>query len=186
MTISNTLLQEPPSDQAGELPARLLAIATLQILANSTQFTSVRPVSLSTLTDVAAGYLELIAQAARKTADHSGRTQINGWDLSGVLENLEGPGAISGLQNWCTDNLTTANHTHPSQKQPVEKLARLAQNLKGKQTSKQSLTRSDYETKLNHAIHRIHSHPLNRTHHHPLIPPTHRRRDPRTRSSWRI
>ncbi|KAA1133377.1 hypothetical protein PGTUg99_028433 [Puccinia graminis f. sp. tritici] len=130
MTISNTLLQEPSSsNEPGELPARLLAIATLQILANSTQFTSVRPLSLSTLTDVAAGYLELIAQAARNTADHSGRTQINGWDLSTVLENLEGPGAISGLQNWCIDNLTTTT-SHQSQKQPVEKLVKLAKNLK--------------------------------------------------------
>ncbi|KAG0143797.1 hypothetical protein CROQUDRAFT_716983 [Cronartium quercuum f. sp. fusiforme G11] len=86
-------------------PARLLAISTLQILANSTQFTSLRPVSLDTLTHVASRYLQLLAEAARAYADHSGRTHINAWDLSGVLESLQGKGALSGLHNWCIDNL---------------------------------------------------------------------------------
>ncbi|WAR59971.1 hypothetical protein PtB15_11B612 [Puccinia triticina] len=130
MTLSNTLLTDPsPSNEPGALPARLLAVATLQILANSTQFTSVRPVSLSTLTDVAAGYLELIAQAARASADHSGRTQINGWDLSGVLESLDGPGALSGLHNWCIENLAS-KQTIPNQSEPIDKLAHVAKNLK--------------------------------------------------------
>ncbi|POV93877.1 hypothetical protein PSHT_16568 [Puccinia striiformis] len=77
------------------LPARLLAIATLQILASSTQFTGVRPISLNTLSDVAAAYLGLLAKAARANADHSGRNQINPRDISDLLEHLDGPGALA-------------------------------------------------------------------------------------------
>ncbi|POV98373.1 hypothetical protein PSHT_14063 [Puccinia striiformis] len=96
------------------LPARLLAIATLQILASSTQFTGVRPISLNTLSDVAAAYLGLLAKAARANADHSGRNQINARDISDLLEHLDGPASSNQNQNH----------------QTIDKLDQLAKNLK--------------------------------------------------------
>ncbi|KAH9460980.1 hypothetical protein Pst134EA_017288 [Puccinia striiformis f. sp. tritici] len=107
------------------LPARLLAIATLQILASSTQFTGVQPISLNTLSDVAAAYLGLLAKAARANADHSGRNQINARDISDLLEHLDGPGALSGLLNYSIAS-SNQNQNH----QTIDKLDQLAKNLK--------------------------------------------------------
>ncbi|KAI7947973.1 hypothetical protein MJO28_009881 [Puccinia striiformis f. sp. tritici] len=115
----------PRLDIQEGLPARLLAIATLQILASSTQFTGVRPISLNTLSDVAAAYLGLLAKAARANADHSGRNQINARDISDLLEHLDGPGALSGLLNYSIAS-SNQNQNH----QTIDKLDQLAKNLK--------------------------------------------------------
>ncbi|POW01246.1 hypothetical protein PSHT_12616 [Puccinia striiformis] len=115
----------PRLDIQEGLPARLLAIATLQILASSTQFTGVRPISLNTLSDVAAAYLGLLAKAARANADHSGRNQINARDISDLLEHLDGPGALSGLLNFSIAS-SNQNQNH----QTIDKLDQLAKNLK--------------------------------------------------------
>ncbi|PLW23108.1 hypothetical protein PCASD_10508 [Puccinia coronata f. sp. avenae] len=111
-------------------PAKLLAIATLQIISNSTPFTAIRPIPLATLTHVATSYLELLAQAARAHADHSGRTLINASDISGLLEHLQGPGALAALHNWSQHNLNLNNSQQKQISHPIDKLAHLAQNLK--------------------------------------------------------
>ncbi|EGG01691.1 uncharacterized protein MELLADRAFT_110805 [Melampsora larici-populina 98AG31] len=105
MTQSNTSFNTS-SNQSTEpdaFPARLLAISTLQIIANSTQFTSIKSVSLQTFTQITSRYLQLLAESARSHADHSGRNQINAWDLVGVLEEIGGKGALASLHNWCLD-----------------------------------------------------------------------------------
>lgn len=114
MTQSNTSFSSSSSSsnqttEPDAFPARLLAISTLQIIANSTQFTSIKTISLQTLTQVASRYLQLLAEAARAHADHSGRNHINAWDLSGLLEALDGKGAMSLLHNWCRDHYSTTN-----------------------------------------------------------------------------
>lgn len=116
----------------GLLPHRLLTISILQILADSTPFTSIRPISLSILTHIAARYLQLLANSARSQADHSSRHHINAWDLSGVLENLHGPGTLASLLNWHIDNQHHPLHhpPNPSIQDPIDKLSQIAQNLK--------------------------------------------------------
>ncbi|CAH7667684.1 hypothetical protein BY996DRAFT_6636803 [Phakopsora pachyrhizi] len=113
MTSDTFSSSEPP-----QLPARLLALSTLQILANSTEFTSVKSISLETLTHVAARYLELLGEAARASVDLCSRTQVTAWDISGVLESLHGPGALSELHNWCIDNVDRYSRSNRSKNRP--------------------------------------------------------------------
>lgn len=133
-------LNHSNSSQSDAFPARLLALSTLQILAGSTHFTSLRPGALDTLTHVAARYLQLMAEAVRAHADHSGRAHLNAWDVSGVFESLQGPGALSSLHNWSIDNLqpqstiTPLKNSNPNLdlnviQDQILKLKSLAQNL---------------------------------------------------------
>lgn len=84
---------------------RLLALSTLHILSSSTSFNAVRPAPLATLTHVAARYIELLAESAKRNAEQAGRATCTGWDLVGVLEELDGPGAVEGLFGWCRENV---------------------------------------------------------------------------------
>ncbi|KAH9821014.1 hypothetical protein DFH28DRAFT_1217770 [Melampsora americana] len=115
MTQLNTHFSTSNSHQTNEpdaFPSRLLTISTLQIIANSTQFTSIKSISLQTLTHLTSRYLQLLAETAKNHADHSGRHQINAWDLVGLMEALNGNGAISSLHNWCLDQYSDHHHHH--------------------------------------------------------------------------
>ncbi|MBW0540809.1 hypothetical protein O181_080524 [Austropuccinia psidii MF-1] len=145
--MSSNQTNHPSSDSRNQFPAKLLTLAILQILANSTQFTAIKPVSLSILTHVASRYLQLLGQSARENADYCGRNQINAWDISGILESLQGPGALSGLHNWCLDNLRQDekfDQDVSNQQHPIEKLAAASRNL----TEFNPIRQSDHITSL--------------------------------------
>lgn len=83
---------------------RLLALSTLHILSSTTTFNAVRPTPLATLAHVAGRYIEMLAESAKRTAEQAGRPSCTGWDIVGVLEAMDGPGAVEGLHGWCREN----------------------------------------------------------------------------------
>ncbi|KAI5481099.1 Bromodomain transcription factor [Pseudohyphozyma bogoriensis] len=80
------------------LPEHLLQLATLQLVTQAAPFTHCRTLPLHTLTDLVADYLQLLAKAAKDSAELAGRDKVSVWDLGNALGEF-GVGGLADLRD---------------------------------------------------------------------------------------
>jgi histone H3/H4 len=101
----------------------VLQLATLQLITRSAPFTHVRTLPLHIFSDLLRDYLQLLAAAAKDTAEQAGRTKISVWDVGRALDEF-GTSSMADLK----DDLDQNN----GDSQEIQKIRTMAENLQGK------------------------------------------------------
>lgn len=81
-----------------DFPAHVLYLSTLQLVTQAAPFSHAKTIPLHALSHLVADYLQLLAGAAKASAELAGRDRASVWDVARALEEF-GTGTLADLRD---------------------------------------------------------------------------------------